>query len=102
MIFSTNKFLSQNKPDGIVRKKALCKDGFSISIQASMYHECNPRKPKGPYKSVELGYSSHIEILIEKYAKNTPSKYYTIYSYVPVKVVDEVIKKHGGIIGTKI
>ena len=76
-----------------------CKDGFNISIQASEYHYCNPRKNLlgGEYDAVELGFPSEEEPLIRKYAECDLDLTGTVYGYVPISVVTQVIDKHGGI-----
>lgn len=78
-----------------VRPRALCKDGFSISIQANPFVYCTPRKSllAGNYIAVELGFASRYEELLEEYQEGT------IYPYVPMEVVEKVIEKHGGIVG---
>lgn len=84
-----------SRDEFFVRPRALCQDGFSISIQASSFVYCTPRKLllNGNYITVELGYASAHEELLEGYKDGT------IYPYVPMTVVEEVIKKHGGIVG---
>ena len=83
-----------------VRTRIQCNDGFSISIQASLCHYCEPRRTfEGPYTEVELGYPSCSEELLIPYMEDDYCKPEdTVYSYVPVEVVDKVIKKHGGIV----
>lgn len=83
-----------------IRTRIQCNDGFSISIQASACHYCEPRKTfEGPYTEVELGYPSCSEELLMPYMEDDCCKpENTIYPYVPVEVVDKVIKKHGGIV----
>lgn len=83
-----------------VRTKIQCIDGFSISIQASSCHYCNPRVTfEGPYTELELGYPSCSEELLIPYMEDDYCKPEdTVYPYVPVEVVDKVIKKHGGIV----
>lgn len=82
------------------RTSIQCNDGFSISIQASACHYCRPRRTfEGPYTEVELGYPSCSEELLIPYMEDDccePEN--TVYPYVPVVVVDRVIKKHGGIV----
>ena len=79
----------------------VCSDGFSMSVQVgySLYSE--PKKVAKRYSKVEVGYPSDHEPLIEKWAENLfedmPDFTDTVYPYVPVKVVNEVLKKHGGI-----
>ncbi len=84
----------------MVERKPLliCKDGYSISVQASEYHYCTPRinLEDGCYYSVELGFPNEYDELIDKYAEDKGS-IYTVFGYVPIEVVDELITKHGGI-----
>lgn len=78
-----------------------CSDGFSMSVQASWAHYCQPRDNKGPYHSFEIGFPSEEEDLIMEYAENREDPTGTVYGYVPVGVVDAVIEKHGGIAESK-
>lgn len=81
------------------RPRVVCKDGFSISIQASYVNYCIPRLTfSGDYEAVELGYPSKKEPLIADYAEDPDNLTSTVYGTVPVKLVDKVLKKHGGII----
>ena len=79
----------------------VCSDGFEMSVQVgySLYSE--PKKVAKRYSKVEVGYPSDHEPLIEEYAENlsedVPDYTDTVYPYVPVKVVNQVLKKHGGI-----
>ena len=82
----------------------VCEDGFTMSVQVgySLYSE--PKKVAKRYSKVEIGYPSDHEPLIEKWAEFTPFEddeepdyTDTVYPYVPVEVVDKVLKKHGGI-----
>ena len=80
-----------------------CIDGFSMSVQVgySLYSE--PKKVAKRYSKVEIGYPSERESLLEEYAECYTFEELdidftdTIYPYVPVKIVDKVLKKHGGI-----
>ena len=81
----------------------VCSDGFSMSVQVgySLYSE--PKKVAKRYSKVEIGYPSEREPLLEEYAElsmfdeNFVDYTDTVYPYVPVKVVNQVLKKHGGI-----
>ena len=99
-IKKTYKNLRSNKCVAFIRSKIQCNDGFSISIQASACHYCNPRATfEGPYTELELGYPSCSEELLIPYMEDNCYKPEdTVYPYVPVEVVDKVIKKHGGIV----
>ena len=81
----------------------VCSDGFKMSVQVgySLYSE--PKKVAKRYSKVEIGYPSERESLLEEYVElslfdeNFVDYTDTVYPYVPVKVVDKVLKKHGGI-----
>ena len=83
----------------------ICQDGFSMSVQVGYSLYSTPKKVAKRYSAVEIGYPSDHEPLIEKWAELLPffneeeEPDYTdaVYPYVPVKVVDKVLKKHGGI-----
>ena len=80
-----------------VRPHILCKDGLKLSVQASDTHYCRPRRNKGPYYEVEIGFPSEkIEELME-YAEDAKNPTGTVYGNVPVDVVDSIIEAHGGI-----
>ena len=81
----------------------VCVDGFEMSVQVgySLYSE--PKKVAKRYSAVEIGFPSEREPLIEEYVElsifEEESVDYTdtVYPYVPVKIVNKVLKKHGGI-----
>ena len=83
----------------------VCSDGFTMSVQVgySLYSE--PKKVAKRYSAVEIGFPSDHEPLIEKYAEtffkedemDVTDYTDTVYPYVPVKIVNQVLKKHGGI-----
>ena len=80
------------------RPRVRCKDGFSVSVQASQYHYCRPRIDSAEkYDKVELGYPSAADELITDYAEDRTYTD-TVYDYVPVEIVDKLIEKHGGIV----
>ena len=104
-MLTTNSFLKltrQERDTGLlirIRPRVICKDGFQISIQASGTCYCEPKNNYADeYKSVELGYPSEKEDLIMEYAEDKDDPTETVYGYVPVEVVDEMLKKHGGIV----
>ena len=78
----------------------VCVDGFRMSVQVGDNLYSTPKKVAKRYSKVEIGYPSEHEPLLEKYVESfyvTPDYTDSIYPYVPVKVVDKVLKKHGGI-----
>lgn len=82
-----------------IRERITCNDGFSMSVQASEYHYCEPRKalPNGNYSLVEIGFPSCEEELLAEYAENEFNLTESVYGYVPIEIVNQVIEKHGGI-----
>ena len=81
----------------------VCSDGFEMSVQVGAHLYSEPKKVAKRYSAVEIGFPSDHEPLIEKYAESyydpdVDFKYTeTVYPYVPVRIVDKVLKKHGGI-----
>ncbi len=86
-----------------LNKKITCKDGFSMSVQASEYNYCSPRQDGAKrYHAVEVGFPSAKESLLIEYAENASEPENTVYPYVPAAVVSLVIAKHGGIVSGQI
>nr|DAG29222.1 MAG TPA: hypothetical protein [Caudoviricetes sp.] len=82
-----------------VRPPIVCPDGFKISVQASKFHYCSPRIDNAlEYTKVELGFPNQVDDSIIKYAEDEDSPLKTVYGYVPIDVVEKLIKKHGGIV----
>ena len=88
----------------------VCQDGFTMSVQVGYSLYSTPKKVAKRYSAVEIGYPSDHEPLIEEYAECYTTAIYngsfeeldidftnTVYPYVPVKIVDKVLRKHGGI-----
>lgn len=75
----------------------VCKDGFTFSAQASSTHYSDPKGYADEYTEIEIGFPSEEEPLIMNYCEDFDKPTDTVYGYVPVKTVDLLIKKHGGI-----
>ena len=81
----------------------VCVDGFEMSVQVGSHLYSTPKKVAKRYSAVEIGFPSDHEPLIEEYAENLHDEdafvnsTNTVYPYVPVKIVNKVLKKHGGI-----
>tara|TARA_R110000751_G_scaffold305649_1_gene422383 strand:- start:620 stop:1264 length:645 start_codon:yes stop_codon:yes gene_type:complete len=77
-----------------------CADGFTMSVQASERHYCTPLNDTGPYTEIEIGFPNMLEPLLipfqDEPTYNAPTE--SVYCYVPVEIIDEVIAKHGGLI----
>jgi len=79
-------------------RKVVCRDGFSMSVQASTGHYCSPRNDEGPWETVEVGFPSAIEPLLWDYADEPGKLTDTVYGYVPIELVAAVIEVHGGLV----
>jgi len=83
----------------------VCSDGFKMSVQVGFSLYSTPKKVAKRYSAVEIGFPSEHEPLIEEYAEtfykddgeDVTDYTDTVYPYVPVKIVNKVLKKHGGI-----
>jgi len=80
-----------------LRPRIVCNDGFNISVQAGTGSYSSPRKTAFEYATVELGFPSEEEGLINEYAEYTEDYTNTVYGHTPIDVIEAVIKKHGGI-----
>lgn len=78
-------------------KRVECTDGFNISVQASRYTYCSPREDGGPWTQVECGFPSATPEFIMEYCEDPDRPTETVYGYVPVELVDQLIAHHGGI-----
>lgn len=76
----------------------ICADGFKMSVQASEFHYCTPRDSIGPWHSVEVGFPSERVDAFMEYIDGgedtDPTS--TVYGYVPLAKVAQVIADHGG------
>ena len=96
-----NEYMKNNRAtDWFGVKRLHCKDGFSMSVQAHYGAYCAPRVDHTDtdyYFEVEVGFPSEREELLMEYVEDYDNPTDTVYGYVPVEVVQEVIEKHGGI-----
>jgi hypothetical protein len=76
-----------------------CPDGFSVSVQASRTHYCLPRDCTGPYYKVECGFpSAPMPTLAEWIEGGDIHATQTVWGYVPIEKVAEVLAAHGGLL----
>lgn len=80
-----------------VRNPIICNDGFKISVQGSAGHYCQPRESVKRYVSLELGFPSKREVMLLAYAECKKQPTETVYGWVPLEIVEKLIKKHKGI-----
>ena len=102
-MFDLNKYMIENRNkynDFPLVEKIKCVDGFSVSAQASKNSYCSPRIDCfDNYTEIELGYpSEYMGDEFVKYCENKSNPTDTVYAYVPVKLVEALIYKHGGIV----
>jgi hypothetical protein len=104
LIKNTTEFINfyKTRPiiHGMVRGRIFCLDGFSFSCQCGYGMYSLPKHLSimdGEVTHFELGFPTKSDDLILEYAedRNKPTK--TIYPFVPIEVVIELINKHGGI-----
>lgn len=79
----------------MIRPAAIMSDGFSVLIDAGDFFSSEPRKNgKRKYKSVEVTFPLYPDELLPKEESENGCKWH----FVPVERVNELIRKHGGII----
>ena len=79
--------------------QVVCADGFEMSVQAHQGAYCSPRRSNADkYEEVEVGFPSIEEPMLMEWCEEPHQPTDTVYGYVPVQVVTNVIAKHGGIV----
>lgn len=92
-VFSLGEDFSYLEP----RLPVVCKDGFTLSIQASKYSYSSPKSDNAEvYTHVEVGYFEENEEDIIKYLGRV-SNSECIVSNAPVVAVQKLLDSHGGI-----
>jgi len=82
-----------------LNKQIVCKDGFSMSVQANQGAYCSPRVDSAErYTAVEIGYPSEKEPLLIHWAEDSDDPTNTVYGWVPSERVALVCARHGGIV----
>ena len=83
----------------LLNSKVVCADGFTMSVQANEGAYCEPRlNEQKKYNLVEIGFPSEEEPLIMRWAEEHDRPTNTVYAYVPVDIVTNVLIKHGGMV----
>lgn len=70
-----------------------CKDGFSVSVQASPTTYCTPRDGTGPYTAFEVGFPSEPPPDSWNEYCDTPGD---VWGYVPAYMIEELLISHEG------
>jgi hypothetical protein len=79
-----------------------CKNGFTMSVQASPSHMCSPKSDVGPWTMVEVAFPSKRVMVLAPHRegyrgwRKRPPLTQSLYPYVPVDVVVQVIEANGG------
>ncbi len=82
-----------------LNQNVICADGFSMSVQANATAYSIPRTNGAPaYTEVEVGFPNAMEELLMAWCEDSDDPTGTVYGYVPVQVVVNVIAKHGGMV----
>lgn len=88
-----------------IKPAITCKDGTTLSVQASKYHYCSPRgdcfASWDQYSLVEVGFITNDGEPVtppeewREYSSDCefPSD---VYAYVPTELVEALIEEHGG------
>lgn len=81
----------------------VCASGFTMSVQANSTAYSDPRSNNAAtYNLVEVGFPSAEEAMLLEYAEDRDNPTGTVYGYVPVQVVTNVIAKHGGMVSGEV
>lgn len=83
----------------VTRPRVKCADGYTVSVQAGRGMYSTPRADADEYTAVELGYPSAADEELRPYAENEEILLGTVYGFVPISLVDDALRKHGGIVG---
>ncbi len=83
--------------DQVVIPRTCCADDFTLSIQAGRTHYCTPRDDLGPWRTVEVGYPDAAILALLPFAEDAGRPTDTVYGYVPIDIVSQVIADHGGL-----
>lgn len=89
-----NEYLA--KADRPVAQHIRCADGTTLSVQASSLHHCAPKSDTGPWEAVEVWYikgpkGNNVSMTSWGGSRYDP------YPYVPIRLVNDFIKRHGGL-----
>ena len=86
-----------------LNETVVCADGFEMSVQARAGAYCLPRMTDAPvYREVEVGFPSIEEPMLIKWAEDKHKPTDTVYGWVPVRIVTNVIAKHGGMVSGEV
>jgi hypothetical protein len=95
----TNTYLIVSPKDRGDRRRFVCGNGLSFLLRAGKYLFSKPQSETGPWESVEVAYTSRPvpELFPYEQIPRQRNSRESVYQYVPVEVVDDIIEKNGGI-----
>ena len=95
--YSFEQFIKDSIPQALGEKRpvAVCKDGTEYSIQASSFHYCTPQEDGlEAYEEYEIGQITDWETgNLKDFAESEGG----VAGFVPVEVIKEILKSHGGL-----
>ncbi len=78
--------------------RVVCADGVHVSVHANYGAYCTPCKDSGPWSSVELSFpSAPMPELADYIRGDDKNAINTVWGYVPLGRVAEVLASHGGL-----
>jgi hypothetical protein len=91
-----NNFIYKN-----LLPRILCKDGESLSVQASNHHYCDPRRVYAKYTTVEVGFPScrppdSWEQYFDYGSWEEKDPTDSVYGHIPIGMVVDFINLHKG------
>ena len=88
--------------DAFTLERITCKDGVTLSVQASQYHYCHPRGDRGPWTHVEVGFirdGNDLPVAAPDswvdYAEDG-HVFSDVFAYIPAALVADFIAFHNG------
>lgn len=82
--------------------RMVCADGFSMSVQGHYGAYSTPRDDfAGHYTRVEVGFPSSQEELLMPFMDGDGDPTNSVYGYVPIDVIEQIVAKHGGLVGSE-
>lgn len=73
-----------------------CKDGTTLSVQASKGHYCTPKSDVGPYESKEVAYLEDKDGKAIEAPEDWGMGSDGVYGWVPCDKIEAFIAAHGG------
>lgn len=99
--FDINKYLvSTGRIVKGLFHRIICKDKFSMSVQAGKIWHCEPKTDHGPWTELEVGSISSAESLLKNYKESPLDDDHgpgIVFPYVPAEVINDIVEKHGGL-----